>query len=64
VSKAPKKAVRKRRPTLRAALEAAKKAGRSVKSAIVEDGRVTLTFGEPVDGTNNEWDEALDRGKH
>jgi hypothetical protein len=66
VTKAPKKSVRKRKPTLRSALVAAQKAGKAVKSAIVEDGKVTLTFGESaVDGTNeNEWDKALSRGKH
>jgi hypothetical protein len=60
----PKKVVRKRKPTLRAALEAAQKAGKAVKSAVVEDGKVTLVFGEPTADTGNEWDEALSRGKH
>ena len=65
MSKAAKKTVRKRKPTLRAALEAAAKAGRTVKTAIVEDGRVTLTFGESSDApASNEWDEALNRDKH
>jgi hypothetical protein len=64
VSKAAKKPVRKRKPTLRAALDAAQKAGKAVKSATVEDGKVTLVFGEPTAETSNEWDEALNRGKH
>jgi hypothetical protein len=64
VSEPPKKSARRqRKPTLRSLLEAAKKAGKAVKSAVVEDGKVTLTFGEePPD--NNEWDERLSRGKH
>jgi len=55
---------RQRKPTLRAALEAAKAAGRSVKSATIENGKVTLVFGELAADTSNEWDEALNRGKH
>ena len=59
----PPKKRRQRRPTLRALLEQARKAGRPVKSAVVEDAKVTLTFGdEPPD--NDEWDERLSRGKH
>jgi hypothetical protein len=64
VSELVKKSVRKRKPTLRAALAAAKKAGTPVKSAVVEDGKVSLVFGEPMADTSNEWDEALSRGKH
>ena len=71
VSKAPNKAVRKRKPTLRAALAAAAQAGQTVKSATIEDGKVTLVFGSgesvAVDGTNDDWDkklEELERGKH
>ena len=62
MSEPPKK--RQRKPTLRAALEAARKTGRTVKRAVVEpDGKITLSFGdEPPD--NNEWDERLSRGKH
>ena len=62
----PPKSVRKRRPTLRAALEAAQKAGKAVKSATVENGKVTLVFGEPTadNGNENEWDKALGRDKH
>jgi hypothetical protein len=57
---------RRRRPTLRAALEAARKAGRTVKSAVVEHDRVVLTFDDDasVKSGTNEWDEALGRGKH
>ena len=64
-----KKSVRKRKPTLRAALEAAQKAGKAIKSATIEDGKVTLVFGsgESVASTNDDWDrklEELERGKH
>jgi hypothetical protein len=62
---------RRRRPTLRAALKAARAVGETVKSATIEDGKVTLTFGESaVDGTNDDWDKKLEelelerRGKH
>jgi hypothetical protein len=64
MSEPSKKSVRKRKPTLRAALEAAQKAGRQVKSATIEDGKVTLVFGEPTGDTSNEWDERLCRDKH
>jgi hypothetical protein len=69
VSKAPKKTVRKRRPALAAALKAAQKAGETVKSATIEDGKVTLVFGsgESVTSANDDWDrklEELHRGKH
>jgi hypothetical protein len=64
VSEALKKTVRRRKPTLSAALKAAQKAGRPVKSATIEDGKVTLVFGELAADTSNEWDEALNRGKH
>jgi hypothetical protein len=66
VSKAPKKAVRRRKPTLRAALAAAAQAGKTVKSATIEDGKVTLVFGEPTtaDASRDEWDEALNRDKN
>jgi hypothetical protein len=62
MSEPPEKASRRRRPTLSAALKAAQKAGKPVKSAVVEDGKVTLTFddGTTVTGTNeNEWDKRL-----
>jgi hypothetical protein len=63
-----KPARRRRRPTLRSALEAAQKTGTSVKSATYDaDGKLTLTFGEPTADTSNEWDrklEELERGKH
>ena len=32
--------------------------------AMIEDGKVTLVFGEPTADTNNEWDQALDHGKY
>jgi hypothetical protein len=65
VSKAPKKAVRKRKPTLRAALAAAAQAGKTVRSATIEDGKVTLVFGEPTtDNTEtNPWDTVLSHAK-
>ena len=60
---------RRRRPTLSAALKAARAAGEKVKSATIEDGKVTLVFGsgESVANTNDDWDkklEELERGKH
>jgi hypothetical protein len=67
MSEPPDKPVRRRRPTLTAALKAAKAAGKQVKSAVVEDGKVTLVFvGDetPIEAGTNEWDEALGRGKH
>jgi hypothetical protein len=53
---------RKRRPALKAALEAARKAGLEVKTAVVEDGKVMLTFGNgtTVSSNNeNEWSRRL-----
>ena len=53
---------RKRRPALKAALEAAQKAGLAVKTAVVEDGKVSLTFGDgtTVSSNNeNEWSRRL-----
>jgi hypothetical protein len=64
---APDKPARRRRPTLSAALKAAKAAGKQVRSATVEDGKVTLVFvgnDVPVEAGSNEWDKALGRGKH
>jgi len=58
----PAKKVRKRRPALKAALEAAQKAGLAVKTAVVEDGKVMLTFGDGTTvSTNNEneWTRRL-----
>jgi len=69
VSEPPNKPMRKRRPTLRGALEAAQKVGQKVKGAVVEpDGKITLTFdnGESMTSTNDDWDmhlKELDRGK-
>jgi len=58
---------RRRGPTLSAALKAARAAGAKVKSATVEDGKVTLVFanGETAT-TTDDWDmhlKELDRGK-
>ena len=67
MSKALKKTVRRRKPTLSAALKAAQKAGKAVKSATVKDGEIVLEFGEPTAGTNDDWDRKLaelKRGKH
>jgi hypothetical protein len=53
---------RKRRPALKAALEAARKAGLEVKTAVVEDGKLILTFGNgtTVSSDNeNEWSRRL-----
>jgi hypothetical protein len=53
---------RKRRPALKAALEAARKAGLEVKTAVVEDGKLILTFGNgtTVSSNNeNEWSRRL-----
>jgi len=58
----PAKKVRKRRPALKAALEAAQKAGLAVKTAVIEDGKVMLTFGDGTTvSTNNEneWGRRL-----
>jgi hypothetical protein len=66
MSEPPHKRAR-RRPSLSAALKAAKEAGLSTKSAVVENERVMLTFvgdDTPVEVGSNEWDKALGRGKH
>jgi hypothetical protein len=61
---------RPRRPTLRDALAAAKAAGKAVRSATIDEhGKITIEFGEPTAGTNDDWDrklaeEELKRGKH
>jgi hypothetical protein len=67
VSEPPKKSVRKRKPNLRAALEAAKASGKHVTSATIRDGEVVLEFGEQTADTSDEWDRKLtelDRGNH
>jgi hypothetical protein len=54
----------RRRPSLSAALKAAKEAGLSVRSATVEGEKMTLVFvggDAPVEVGSNEWDEALKR---
>jgi len=56
---------RLRRPTLRSAIEAAEKAGKKVKSATVENGKVTLVFANG-EITTDDWDmhlKELDCGK-
>ena len=53
---------RQRRPSLAAAIKAARKAGESVTEAVVEpDGTVRLRLGGPnADGQpNNDWDTVL-----
>ena len=62
MSEPEKKARGKRRPALKAALEAAQKAGLAVKTAVIEDGKVMLTFGDgtTVSSNNeNEWSRRL-----
>jgi hypothetical protein len=50
----------RRRPSLAKEQREARKAGMSVNGAIVEAGRITLTFGKPTDvGDVNEWDRVL-----
>jgi hypothetical protein len=59
--------VRRRRPrsvTLASALKKAEKAGKHVAGAVIEDGKVTLTFGEPGGAavpTSNPWDAEIAR---
>jgi hypothetical protein len=58
----PVKKVRRRRPALKSALEAARKAGLEVRAATIEDGKVMLTFGDgtTVSSNNeNEWGRRL-----
>lgn len=56
---------RARKPTLAAALKQAAKAGAKVSGAVIEDGKVTLNFGEQgtddmkPSGDANPWDEVL-----
>jgi len=65
-----KKRMHRRRPSLGTALEAAKRAGQTVRSATIDaNGQVTLTFGNeaPTEPGGSEWDAALsrcDNGKH
>ena len=64
-----KRGRQRRRPTLKSALDAAQKAGKPVKSAMVDpDGKITLTFGEPAaDNADDDWDrklKELESGKH
>jgi hypothetical protein len=58
----PAKKVHRRRPTLKAALEAAQRAGLRVKTATIEDDKIMLTFtdGTAVSANNeNEWNRRL-----
>jgi hypothetical protein len=58
----PAKKVHRRRPALKAALEAARKAGLQVKTATIEDDKIMLTFtdGTTVSTNNeNEWGRRL-----
>ena len=58
----PAKKVHKRRPGLKSALEAARKAGLEVKTATIEDGKIMLAFtdGTTVSTNNeNEWSRRL-----
>ena len=63
-----KRGRQRRRPTLKSALDAAQKAGKPVKSAMVDpDGKITLVFanGETAT-TTDDWDmhlKELDCGK-
>ena len=62
MSEPPDKPARRRRPSLSAALKAAKAAGLPLKSAAVENERVMLTFvgdDTPVEAGSKEWDEAI-----
>ena len=62
-----KPARRQRRPTLRDALKAARAAGQKVRSATVENGKVTLVFANGQTATTtDDWDmhlKELDCGK-
>jgi len=58
----PAKKVHKRRPGLKAALEAAQKAGLQIRTATIEDDKIMLTFtdGTTVSTNNeNEWSRRL-----
>jgi hypothetical protein len=56
----------KRRPSLSDALEAAKKAGLQVRSAVQRKDEVVLTFGdngEVSGGSDTDWDEGIRKWK-
>jgi hypothetical protein len=63
MSEPPRKPVRPVRPRrlLRAALKAAQEAGETVRSATLEQGKVTIVFGNDATPEANEWDERLNR---
>ena len=51
-----------RRPPLKDALEAAQKAGITVKGAIIENGKIILQFGDPTAAaSSDEWDKAIEK---
>jgi hypothetical protein len=52
----------RRRQTLASALRQAAKVGASVSGATIEDGKITLTFGEPQPTeASNPWLDELDK---
>jgi hypothetical protein len=58
----PRRQRRQRRPSLAAALKQASDAGVPVAGATIEDGKVSLTFGEGVPSeANNPWLADLDK---
>ena len=66
MSEPTKKARGKRRPALQAAIEAAERAGKAVKSVTVEGDKLVLVFGDngEVSGTpESDWDERIKRWK-
>ena len=59
-------AKRKRRPALQAAIEAAERAGKAVKSATMEGDKLLLVFadnGEVSGGPETDWDEGIRKWK-
>ena len=55
---------RKRKPTLARALREAAKAGVNVAGATIEDGKVSLTFGEAQPEQTNDLDKWMKRHAH
>jgi len=62
----PPKPAHKRRPNLRDAIEAAEAAGKVVRSAVLEGGKLTLTFdnGTNVTGTDDDWARRIEEMSH
>jgi len=59
-------AKRKRRPALQAAIEAAERAGKAVKSATMEGDKLMLVFGDNSEisgGPDSDWDERIRKWK-